>query len=566
MEGFDLGRLNPTSFERLVRALCFAEMGPAGVVFSSGPDGARDFIYEGGIKGYESKRWRGYLVVQAKFKDPSISKTDDLVWLKSQVDAELKKYMRRASRLKRPQYYILVTNLKLSGSDGAASKKSGKSRKGGLTKAQELFVPWKEKLKIRDFDIWPHDKVIDLLAAHPPIRQSYAHLISSGDVLAKALQYFTSVRPNFAEVMNRSLKNLLWRDQFVRLKDAGSVGDLQIRTSQVIVDLPLDHIDLSELRLVSRYEIEQDFLDDSEEEPRNAIAQLVERARDKLDPETSMADTDDMPERQKSRNRIVIMGGPGQGKSTISLFLTQLFRATILSRQSLRRDQNVNGLVSEILKRAEGESIPPSFPQRFPCHVSLPKYADAISAARQSKEHPPSLLSYIASDIGHSADDDVDRSDLRKWLRDYPWLLVLDGLDEVPPSGERPAVLEAIGAFLIEVGELNADVLVVVTTRPQGYNKDLDEKTWEHWRLADLGPSHALRYAKAFGEARYPSDVHRRAEVHRALTKAAAQPATARLMITPLQVTHFIVDTGGGVCVAHPRLLPARLASGRSAS
>jgi hypothetical protein len=191
MEGLDLGRLNPTSFERLIRALCFAEMGPAGVVFSSGPDGARDFVYDGAIAGYESKRWRGYLVVQAKFKDPSLSKTDDMVWLKSQLDAELKKYTRRASQLKKPQYYILVTNIKLSGSDGVANKKLGKPRKGGMTKAQELFASWKKELKIIDFDIWPHDKVIDLLAAHPSIRQSYAHLISSGDVLAKALQYFT---------------------------------------------------------------------------------------------------------------------------------------------------------------------------------------------------------------------------------------------------------------------------------------------------------------------------------------------------------------------------------------
>jgi len=71
-------------------------------------------------------------------------------------------------------------------------------------------------------------------------------------------------------------------------------------------------------------------------------------------------------------------------------------------------------------------------------------------------------------------------------------------------------------------------------------------------RLAELEPPQALRYAKAFGEARYPDDVARREEVHRSLVKAAEQPATARLMTTPLQATilHFIVDTGGGVPTA----------------
>jgi hypothetical protein len=92
MEGFDLGRLNPISFERLVRALCFAKLGPAGTVYSSGPDGGRDFTYDGAIIGYEGKRWQGYLVVQAKFKDPSLSNSDDIKWLKTQLDGELKKY------------------------------------------------------------------------------------------------------------------------------------------------------------------------------------------------------------------------------------------------------------------------------------------------------------------------------------------------------------------------------------------------------------------------------------------------------------------------------------------
>jgi hypothetical protein len=555
VEGFDLGRLNPISFERLVRALCFAKMGPAGTVYSSGPDGGRDFTYEGSIAGYEGKNWNGYLVFQAKFKDPILSQTDDIKWLKSELDGELKKYTRAGSRLRKPEYYILATNVRLSGADGLSKKKTGRQRKGGMTKAAELFGPWKQKLKLKDFDIWPHDKIVDLLAGHPDIRHAYAQWITSGDVLSKALHHFTATRANFAEVTTRSLKNSLQRDQFVRLKDAGSVGDLHIRTSQVIVDLPLVSEQPKHIFRPMSEEVLFEGPDDDEIPAANAIAELVERAREKLDPETQLEDSEepDRRDRQQSRNRIVLLGGPGQGKSTISLFLTQLFRAAILKRQTtLRRDQSMNKLVAEILKRAEGELISIFFPPRFPCHVALPRFADVISAARLNDMRPPSLLSHIAAEWGAAGDDDVDRSDLRNWLRDYPWLLVLDGLDEVPPTGERPAVLDAINSFLTEVNEVNADILVLVTTRPQGYNKDLDEKVWEHWRLADLQPEQAIRYAKAFGEARYPDDSLRREEVHASLVKAAAQPATARLMTSPLQVTilHFIVDTGGGVPTA----------------
>lgn len=78
MEGLDFSRLNPTAFERLVRALCFAQLGPAGTVFSPGPDGGRDFIYEGQIKGYEAKKWDGYL--RSVTKHCSSGKAEDSCW------------------------------------------------------------------------------------------------------------------------------------------------------------------------------------------------------------------------------------------------------------------------------------------------------------------------------------------------------------------------------------------------------------------------------------------------------------------------------------------------------
>ena len=289
--------------------------------------------------------------------------------------------------------------------------------------------------------------------------------------------------------------------------------------------------------------------------PLEAIAALVERAREKLDPETLLADEErpTKDERRVQRNRVVLVGGPGQGKSTASLFLTQIFRAAILENQAAtRRDHNVKTLVPEILNRATTENISRAVPLRYPIQISLPRFADSISSSRHLGHKLPSLLAHIATTIEISSDQPIDGADVRDWLRFYPWIVILDGLDEVPPSGERPAIIEAIANFFTEVSDANADVLVVVTTRPQGYNKDLDEKLWDHWKLDELKPSQALKYAKAFGEARYPEDSQRRLEIHTQLLKAAAQPATARLMISPLQVTilHFIVDTGGGVPTA----------------
>ncbi|WP_370674680.1 hypothetical protein [Pleomorphomonas sp. PLEO] len=538
---WDLTRLNPTGFERLVRALCFRSFGPGGTVFSPGPDGGRDFVFEGKLGGYESKGWQGYLVVQAKFRE-NAGRPDDVEWLIRQLSAEFRKYKSSHPAIRKPEYYILATNISLSGSDGVAPK-TKKLRTGGYTKIEDALKAWKGEFGVKGVDVWSGDKIVDFLADAPGIRQSYAAWITPGDVLNKILQSANTLRPEFKHVAGRSLKNMLHRDQFVRLKDAGSVGDAQIRTSQIFIDLPLPS---------SRPGLGSE-MQPYEHLSNCAVARLVDRAREKLDPETLADEEDTIGTSGPSRSRIVLVGGPGQGKSTATLFLTQIFRATLLEADpATRRDHNVKRLVPEILKRAEAEGIPRSIPHRYPVHISLPRFADRISQQRQLERDIPSLLSYIASEFALSSDQDITKDDLRAWIELHPWLLVLDGLDEVPPTGERPAILDAISQFFTEIAAANADILTIVTTRPQGYNKDLDPDLWEHWRLAELNRDEALKYAKALGEARYPDDKHRREDVEAMLNEASRQPATARLMISPLQVTilHFIIDTGGGVPTA----------------
>jgi hypothetical protein len=212
-------------------------------------------------------------------------------------------------------------------------------------------------------------------------------------------------------------------------------------------------------------------------------------------------------------------------------------------------DPSIATLVPEIIARAKAEGIFARLPRRYPAYVSLPRFADAISRARNATQPLPSLLSYLASTLSRECDDTIDRTDIRLWLKTYPWIIVMDGLDEVPPSGERRAILDSISRLLTEISDASADVLLVVTTRPQGYNKDFSDEHWEHWRLAELPPERSLAYAKALSIARYPKDSDRRESIDALIEKAARQQSTLRLMTSPLQVTimHMIVDTGGGV-------------------
>ncbi|UJW85105.1 NACHT domain-containing protein [Devosia sp. SL43] len=532
---YDFGRMNGASFERLARALAFKHFGTSGVVFSSGADGARDFTIEGKIRGYESKSWDGYLVLQSKYKEHQ-GQRDDVDWLIGQINAEYQKYANPDNGLRAPEYYVVVTNVRLSGADGLANKKTGKTRTGGYTKVSNVLDTWKE-IGVKGWDIWHADKLVDLLNDASEVRQSFAAWVTPGDILAKILHDTKTLRPEFKQTIGRAIRVSLHRDQFARLKDAGSVNDDQIRTSQVFIDLPLPTPRNSDQSMA-----------------KFVVSSLIDRAKEKLDPDSLDKDASIRGSGQsQDRNKIVLVGGPGQGKSTATLFLTQIFRAALVDKDpATRRDHNLKKLVPEVLYRAASERINADVPHRYPLSISLPRFADAISLARKETRALPSLLTFIAQELAVVSDGDVSRADIREWLGLHPWLLVLDGLDEVPSTGERPALIKAINSFFSEVAEANADILTIVTTRPQGYNKDLDPEIWEHWRLAELSVKQALDYAKGFGEARYRDDKHRRSELLSQLSAASKQPATARLMTSPLQVTilHFIVDTGGGVPAA----------------
>ena len=172
--------------------------------------------------------------------------------------------------------------------------------------------------------------------------------------------------------------------------------------------------------------------------------------------------------------------------------------------------------------------------RRFPIRVVLNEFAKAISAAGPDGV---SLLQYIVRLIRRRTDTSITADDLRQWLASYPWLLVLDGLDEVPPSTNRTAVLEAIRAFAIDASQAGADLLTIVTTRPQGYTNEFDSQLYQQLWLAPLSRTRALAYAERFVAVRYSGDEERQRKITTRLKHAIKQDATARLLRSPLLVT-----------------------------
>lgn len=228
----------------------------------------------------------------------------------------------------------------------------------------------------------------------------------------------------------------------------------------------------------------------------------------------------------------VLVGGPGQGKSTITQWLAQLYRVAFLSGSELEKNGDIAPLIAEVRSRATEVGMPSLRSRRWPTRVVLTEFADFIAA-----NDGASLLHFIADQINIGSAVHIDTMDLIRWLERYPWVVFIDGLDEVPASSNRAQVVRAIKEFLVDASTVGGDVSIVATTRPQGYANEFHVDSYAHVQLAPLDVTTALKCAHALLEVRFVGAHATVARVMSRLEKASEDDSTLRLFTSPLQVT-----------------------------
>jgi hypothetical protein len=412
---------------------------------------------------------------------------------------------------------------------------------GGKAKVETFLQAASAQLGIKAFHVWAADELEAILDKASEIRRSYTAWLTPSDVLSDLVQQLS--RPNLSRLLPLALARDLRNERDIRLRDAGQETERPIYIDSVFVDLPVRAAE--EVTSTSSGELRGNEADEDDVENKgedkdareieryanlHVTGLLQMRAADKLDPDTCKVQRPNGPR----SNRIVLLGGPGQGKSTIGQFICQIARARLLLAASSLSPESEE-LLKPILQRANTEGIPVVGPCRFPVRVDLPTFADALEKSRKSAQSL-TLLSHVATRLSRELDCSIDVNDLRAWLRTCPWLVVLDGLDEVPASGNRDAVVKAIDAFWDEVHLENADVMVIVTSRPQGYQQTLSRRHWEHWELAPLSVKQASRVTTRLAKIRL-SDPERREAVLAELQRSFSDPSTRLLSSTPLQAT-----------------------------
>lgn len=520
MADYNLSGLSTRSFEQLIQAIAAKVIGPGTVIFGDGPDGGREATFEGSIS-YPDKdnAWQGYGVVQAKFRQRPQGPKKDGEWALKQLRSELEKFVDPERNLRKPEYYIFATNVVLTPVQDLGSK----------DKVYALIEEFKEHLPLKGYDVWDYDKICTFLDGYEDIRRGYAAWITPGDVLAQVIEQLEPRQPDFEQIVTNFLQKELVADQYANLEQAGHAMEDRIPLAHVFVDLPT----FDERRLDPPDEEPEDL-------PTGFIAKVLDVAAERLDPESLRAYAGYQSAVQEASRpepgRFVLIGGPGQGKTTIGQFMCQLFRAAILKK---RPQHSFAPEVSQALGLIEDQccsaGIQLPLAPRFPILITLSDFAAKL--ASREANHVNSLLSYIVDRIQKRTGGEVSVDDFRQWLEGYPWIIILDGLDEVPASSNRDEVLAAVRDFWIDATDCNADVLVVATTRPQGYNEDYAPDLYQHKWLAPLSTARAMHYGRRLAEVRYGNDPDRCEKVITRLQRASDHEATARLMRSPLQVT-----------------------------
>lgn len=513
---YNLQGLSSRSFEQLVQAIAAKVIGPQLIVFGDGPDGGREATFEGRIP-YPSPDapWTGYGIVQAKFKQRLQNREADGNWALQQLHSELKTFFDTGKSRKPPDYYIFATNVTLTAVETTGFKDK-------FYRVLREFA-W----GLRGFDVWDYDKLRVFLDDNEEIRKGYAAWITPGDVLSEVISWIKPKSPDFQQTLTSFLQKELLSDQYVNLEQAGHSKEQRTPIARVFVDLPT----------LDRNAPEPPVEQPGRPQVPGIVDEIIESAAERLDPQALgilSAEGRAGFKASNKKGRYVVTGGPGQGKTTVCQFICQLFRTSILRDLPAEQiDPEAQQVLDSIIAQvpAEGLSVPGA--RRFPLRIVLSQFAKSLAAPGP----PNSLLSYIVEIINKRTDQAVSVADLKIWLGTYPWLMVFDGLDEVPASSNREAVLEAIRDFRIDARNCNADILIIGTTRPQGYNDDFNPDLYHHVWLAPLSTNRAMHYARRLVTVRYSSDQDRIDKILNRLDRASKNEATIRLMRSPLQVT-----------------------------
>lgn len=511
-------RMNSRDFEHMIQALTQKILGSSSIIFGDGPDGGREATFNGKAKYPNAiESWEGYWVVQAKYKAKNDS-SDDYNWLKKQFKQEIQSFLsRKKSGIKIPDNYLFFTNINITGVHS----------KGIRDKIEKIADTYRDE--ISNISIFGESDLRGFLDNNRDVATTYSSFILPGDILRKLVDLIDTIedKKHTYELLARFLENEYRGDLTSRLEQAGRITNEEIRLDDVFIDLYANDDGIRGKQQI----------DESDKFVHKMIR--LSNTSHRIQNDTVIESDVNVPE-----NKIVLIGGPGYGKSTATQYLCQVYRAYFLMQNyvNVPIDDEIASFIEEYGKN----NMNSLDCVRFPFKIVLKDYAGWIND-RNKANNNYSVISYLQHNLQKKGDDLISLETIRELLKNLSLLFIFDGLDEVPSTSNRSLVLDEINHFIYtELRRINSDSLIIATTRPQGYTKEFNPSNFKHLYLTDLSISESLNYfEKLFVKMEYNTEIR---ENCISMIKTALEDTTlSSLMKSPLQTTimAILVKTGG---------------------
>lgn len=471
------------------------------------PDGGRDSI----VYSMDSVN-KEFIVFQVKFVKNPNQQRDVSGWLTEIIKGELEKINKLI--FKGAKQYYLLTNVR-----GTAHLDVGSKDK--INKILE------ENIKIPSICWWRDDLSI-LFEKDPLFKWSFPEILSGQDILNSVLfQNLQENKERRENVIRAYLIDQYGMDNEVKFKQI----DLQNRLLNLFTDVPLRIKKINEKNKLLRQTLESV---DSYSHRFIGNEELFS-----IDDRTKMGAAEFLlhPKVQNEIERILLEGGPGQGKSTISQYVSQVHRVKLLNKQS-----DIDLLPNNIKNS----------PIRLPFKIDLRDLAAWVEKKNPYQESftkeyfdsiwKNSLESFLVAHIHYHAKIEIfTTNDFIAICKLSPVLIVFDGFDEIANIKVRSDVIDFINKGITRISGNTKSMQVIITSRPAAFSSlvGFSIDNYPHFELTDITLSIINEYVEKWLKA---SNLHGRdaSEIKKLVKEKLEMPHLKDLAKSPMQLAIFL--------------------------
>ncbi|MCC9167986.1 NACHT domain-containing protein [Pontibacter harenae] len=471
------------------------------------PDGGRDSLVY-----FMDSPTKDFIVFQVKYVRNPNSIIDVHKWLIETLQGEAPKIDKLIPRGAK-QFYLL-TNVR-----GTAHLDVGSKDKVNSTFEKSIKIPSL---------CWWRDDLSRLVEKDPIFKWSFPEILNGQDILNSVLfQNINENKERRESVVKAYLADQFAIDNEVKFRQI----DLQNKLLDLFTDVPLRIKKLNQKNKTLKRTLE--YFESNNRKVISFEDSFIIEERENLGAASFLLH----PKIQNEIQRILLEGGPGQGKSTISQYICQVHRARLLNKTY---DLH---LLPEHLK---------STPVRLPFKIDLRHVAAWVEnknpyQGRFGEEYfssiwKNSLESFLVGHIVyHSQINEFNSSDLIAIIKLSSVLFVFDGFDEIANLKIREEVIDFINKGINRLLENSKSIQVLITSRPAAFSDTIgfSVDTYPHFELTDITPSITKDYVEKWIKASR-LDSREASDIRRLVEEKLEMPHLKDLAKSPMQLAIFI--------------------------